>query len=181
METLKEKVKDILNTRFVSHKNINALALALAKMLKEDSLDIKNVISELVESGDVVEVGKNKYAGTRVLGLVKGKFTYSTPTYGFVLNENGDIFVSRRNFNGAFDGDEVLVKIIGQARGDKKREGKILKILTRDNDGLLGTFHEFKRLKFLAKILMGRKRETKLLLILKVISRETQLGELLRL
>ncbi len=144
METLKEKVKDILNTRFVSHKNINALALALAKMLKEDSLDIKNVISELVESGDVVEVGKNKYAGTRVLGLVKGKFTYSTPTYGFVLNENGDIFVSRRNFNGAFDGDEVLVKIIGQARGDKKREGKILKILTRDNDGLLGTFHEFK-------------------------------------
>lgn len=143
MEELKEKVLEVLNSRFVSHRGLNNLASILSRFLKEDADEVRSVILDLIDSGDVVEISKNKFAGIRIVGFVKGKFSYSNPSFGFVLNDNGDIYISRKNFNGAFDGDEVLVKIIGKAHKDKKREGKIIKIIARDNDGLLGTFHDF--------------------------------------
>ena len=144
MNELKDKVLEILNTRYISHKGLSKLADIVAKMLKVSTNDVSVILSELINSGEVFEFAKNKFAGCKLLGLIKGKFVNSTSHYGFVLNEAGDIYISKKNIHGAFDGDVVLVKITGQAYKERKREGKILKILSRDNDRLVGTFREIK-------------------------------------
>ena len=144
MNELKDKVLEILNTRYISHKGLSKLADIVAKMLRVSTNDVFVCLNDLIKSGDVFEFAKNKFAGCKLLGLVKGKFVNSTSHFGFVLNEAGDIYISKKNIHGAFDGDVVLAKITGQAYKEKKREGKILKILSRDNDRLVGTFREIK-------------------------------------
>ncbi len=143
MEDLKVKIQEILNTRYVASRGIDNLSKVLAQMLRQDVASVKEILIQLIDEGEVYEFAKNKFAGARVLGFIKGKFVLSSQNFGFVLCDGGDIFVSKKNSLGAFDGDEVLVKVVGRAYKDKKREGKVLKIISRDNDNLLATYRDF--------------------------------------
>lgn len=143
MEDLKVRIQEILNTRYVASRGIDNLSKVLAQMLRQDVASVKEILIQLIDEGEVYEFAKNKFAGARVLGLIKGKFVLSSQNFGFVLCDGGDIFVSKKNSLGAFDGDEVLVKVVGRAYKDKKREGKVLKIISRDNDNLLATYRDF--------------------------------------
>ena len=141
MENYKDKILEILNERISSHKGFEGLSEFLAKRTGCDLAKVREILSELIDNGDVYEFGRGRYAGSKLLGLIKGKYVYTNERFGFVLNDDGDIFIPKKDSLKAFDGDTVLCKITGRAYNDKKREGKILQIISRDNDGLVGTFY----------------------------------------
>ena len=144
MENLKEELLEVLNKKFINHKGLSKLADVLSSMLHKDKEEVLQGLIELEKSGDIFEFTKHKYASSASLGLVKGKVSYSGYNYSFVLNEEGDIFVQRKNLLNSMDGDTVLVKILSGEVGNKKREGKVLKILKKSDAVIVGTFSRIK-------------------------------------
>ena len=144
MEELKKQILDILDSKFINHKGINKLAEVLANMLKVSYDQTIQALKELEDSGDIYEFAKHKYSSSKSLGMVKGKVSYSTNNYSFVLNSEGDVFVLKKNLLNSFDGDYVLVKVLTKEMGNKKREGKVVKILRRSDDNIIGTFERIK-------------------------------------
>ena len=67
--------------------------------------------------------------------------------YGFVIPNagqrstfEGDIYISPQAIGSAMHGDQVLVEL-GRRKDDGRAEGKILRVLTRANPTVVGTFH----------------------------------------
>ncbi|MBQ3047431.1 MAG: ribonuclease R [Clostridia bacterium] len=144
MEELKNNILNILDEKFINHKGIDKLARFLSGMIKANYEDVLLCLKQLEQDGDIYEFTKHKYASSKNLGLVKGKVSYSGQGFSFVLNEQGDIYVGRKNALNSYDGDIVLVKILSKEISGKKREGKILKIIARNEDNIVGAFERIK-------------------------------------
>lgn len=150
MEELKERVLEFLESKFVNHKGINKLAEVVSKSLHTNYEETLLTLKQLENEGDIFEFSKHKYAVSKNLGLVKGKVSYSDKGFSFVLNPEGDVYVTRKNLMNSFDGDFVLVKIISPSINGKKREGKVVKILKRSTDNIVGTFTRIKNYGYVA-------------------------------
>ena len=72
-----------------------------------------------------------------------GKFCANEKGFGFItFEEEGkeDVFVPSKSVNGALDGDTVQFLIYKQKQGTKKAEAKIVKIVKRERETIVGTF-----------------------------------------
>ena len=70
--------------------------------------------------------------------------------FGFVKIEDqeDEIYISRENSKNALNGDTVSIKIIAEKEGDKKQEGKIVKIVRHEKDTVVGTFQKSRNFAF---------------------------------
>lgn len=144
MENIKTEIIKFLEQKKVNYKGKSKLAEILSKTLKVSFDEVIDAINTLEQEGEIYEYSKHKYATSKSLNIVKGKVSYSGHNYCFVLNDEGDIFVQRRNLLNSFDGDIVLVKVLTGEVSGKKREGKVVKILSRSTDNIIGTFTRIK-------------------------------------
>lgn len=94
--------------------------------------------------------GKNEYEGI---------YRVATKNFGFVklINLDEEVFVTSHDSMNAMDDDKVLIKIIEDKTNDKKndgkhREGKILKIIERNRDYVIGIFEPNKGFGFVRPI-----------------------------
>ena len=82
--------------------------------------------------------------------LVIGKLDIHEKGFGFVIPEEedkqNDIYIERKNINGALNEDIVEVKIVKET--EKSREGKIVRIVRRGKPELVGTFVKSKDFAF---------------------------------
>ncbi len=116
----------------------------------------------LVDSGRLVETGRDRYTlaehATAHLNLIAGRLNMHRDGYGFVIPNagqrssfTGDIYVSPQSIGSAMHGDQVLVEL-GRRKDDGRAEGKILRVLTRANPTVVGTFHYGTRHNFVTPI-----------------------------
>ena len=79
-----------------------------------------------------------------------GKFCANEKGFGFISvdEETEDIFVPSKSINGALDGDTVQFIIYKQKEGDRKAEAKIVKIVKREKETVVGTFQKSKNFGF---------------------------------
>ena len=80
-----------------------------------------------------------------------GKFCANEKGFGFItFEEEGkeDVFVSSKSVNGALDGDTVQFLIYKQKQGTKKAEAKIVKIVKRERETIVGTFQKSRNFGF---------------------------------
>src|SRR5271165_3325889 len=112
-------------------------------------------LQSLVEGGRLIETGRDRYtlaepAAARQ-NLIAGRLTMHRDGYGFVIPNagqrstisstiNGDIFIPPAAIGSAMHGDQVLVEL-GRKKDDGRAEGHILRVLTRGNPSVVGTFH----------------------------------------
>ncbi len=84
---------------------------------------------------------KNKKHQTSTTMLVKGTLEITRSGMGYVLAEdgNGDVLVRPNEFNRAFNGDKVKVRITRPAFRDKKREGAVAEVIGRKQTDFIGT------------------------------------------
>ena len=80
----------------------------------------------------------------------EGIFRANEKGFGFVEIENKeeDLFVPAKHVNGALNGDTVRVSITKPKEGSKKAEVKIIKIIKREKDTLVGIFQANKNFGF---------------------------------
>ncbi|MBR3613703.1 MAG: ribonuclease R [Clostridia bacterium] len=81
---------------------------------------------------------------------IEGIFRANEKGFGFVEIENQeeDLFVPAKHVNGALDGDTVRVSITKPKEGTKKAEVKVIKIIKRERETLVGIFQANKNFGF---------------------------------
>ena len=80
-----------------------------------------------------------------------GKFRATKSGFGFVGfedEEKDDIFIPANKVNGALDGDIVEIYIIKSKQKDKKAEAKIIKIINREREIVVGIFQKSRNFGF---------------------------------
>ncbi len=88
--------------------------------------------------------------------FIIGKLSVNARGFGFVTPENAnsddeDIFIAPTKMSSALNGDKVKVKIIMPRNffdENDKREGRIIKVIERVNQNMVGTFHSEQGFKY---------------------------------
>lgn len=84
-------------------------------------------------------------------GKITGIFRANEKGFGFVEfeeEEKEDVFIPTQFVNNALNGDLVEIKILSEKKSDKRAEGKILKILKREKESVVGTFQKSRNFGF---------------------------------
>jgi ribonuclease R len=107
------------------------------KLKTSDELkELQDVLNSLVREGIIHETKKEKYMlMSDCDSLRTGEIEITERGYAFLLQDNDDIYISKDNLNDAIDGDIVLIDTFTK---NGKREGKVLKILERKLDKVIG-------------------------------------------
>jgi ribonuclease R len=108
---------------------------------------LNKVLSELERSGEIARIRKNRYVLPAEADLVAGKLSIHQAGYGFLVTDKpgeSDIFVPAENTGTAMHGDRVVVRItrdepLGRERRALRREGRVIRILERAHDTIVGT------------------------------------------
>lgn len=98
----------------------------------------REILEKWIEDGDLMRNNRGKYNIPENLGFVKGTFSIIKDRFAFVDTAEEGIFIPKPHFNSALDGDTVLVKITSGLNGDKKKEGEVVKVISRERDTIVG-------------------------------------------
>lgn len=132
-----------------AYKNLTFKELsAIFASDKSDEEKLSKILDDLTESGDILKTKKGKYGLTTRNGYVKGKIRINPKGFGFVIQEEDDIYISGSNMMTAMDGDVVMAKITEAGDGKSSTEGEVVKILQRNTDIVVGTFVDNKNFGF---------------------------------
>ena len=107
-------------------------------------------LQAMVNSGRLIETSSDRFTLAEQAAqqnLIAGRLTMHRDGYGFVIpNEGqrttieGDIYVAPQAIGSAMHGDQVLVEL-GRRKEDGRAQGRILRVLSRANPTVVGTFH----------------------------------------
>src|SRR5208337_1398606 len=113
--------------------------------------ELADRLQALVRSGRLIETGRDRYTLSEHAAarqkLIAGRLTMHRDGYGFVIPNpgqrstiSGDIYINPQAIGSAMHGDQVLVEL-GRKKDDGRAEGRILRVVTRGNRTVVGTFH----------------------------------------
>ncbi|MCX7831566.1 MAG: ribonuclease R [Actinobacteria bacterium] len=138
MSTKKDSLAEELIIQTLKELKKPASISKIKRFLKGSGLTesrIEKSLKSLVSEGKVIFV-EGKYSIIREQQTIIGHFDEARKGYGFVIHPKGDVFIPIRLKGGAMDGDLVEAIITGFRKG--KREGKIISVLERKNEKLVG-------------------------------------------
>jgi len=141
MDNQKEKVLG-----FIEDENyVPMKAKEIADLMcvpKENYAEFVSILKELTEEYKICVNRKGKYSAINNTNYKKGIIRINEKGFGFVKidGEDEEIYISGKNTNTALNEDEVVVEIIDQKDGTNHREGKVVKVLKRGKDTIVGIF-----------------------------------------
>ena len=106
-------------------------------------------LARLTVSGRLVQLDREQWSLPRAAAsrdnLAAGRLDLHRDGYGFVRpnprqDVREDIFIPPNEINSAMQGDQVLVQV-EPPKADGRRQGRIVRVLTRRNPTVVGTFH----------------------------------------
>jgi ribonuclease R len=106
---------------------------------------LRKILRELERGGDIARIRKDRYVLPVEVDLVTGKLSIHQAGYGFLAPEmpgKPDIFIAAENIGTAMHGDRVVARLsrdgpYGRIKG--RREGRVIRILERAHDTVVGT------------------------------------------
>lgn len=146
-EKRKKLIYDFICDEFYVPMKLKELAILL-QVPKDQRRELKAIMDSLEAEGKVHVSKKGKYTKGEAKHIV-GTYQAHARGFGFVVveGEDEDIFISEDDTNGAFHGDQVEVTIKAAPDG-KRREGKIVRILSHGTTRLVGYFQKNKNFGF---------------------------------
>ena len=146
-EKRKKIIYDFICDEFYVPMKLKELAIML-QVPKESRRELKQILESLEADGKIRVTQKGKYVKGETKTL-RGEYQAHPRGFGFVVLEDGteDIFIAEEDQNGAFHGDQVEVLLKSASEG-KRREGKIVKILSHGTTRLVGYFQRNKNFGF---------------------------------
>ena len=146
-EKRKKLIYDFICDEFYVPMKLKELAVLL-QVPKDQRKELKAIMDSLEAEGKVHVSKKGKYTKGEAKRIV-GTYQAHARGFGFVAveGEDDDIFISEDDTNGAFHGDQVEVTIKSAPDG-KRREGKVVRILSHGTTRLVGYFQKNKNFGF---------------------------------
>lgn len=105
--------------------------------------DFIKLLNQLEEAGEVVRTRTNRYGVPERMNLVVGRLQVKARGYGFCQPEapgEPDVYIPASDMYGALPNDKVMVRIEKTSSGGSRREGKVIRILERGADRVVGKF-----------------------------------------
>lgn len=139
----KKRINDFINSKDYVPLKRGEMRVVL-QVPKEDKDVFDSVIDSLIEDGAAVETKKGKVVSAKAANLNVGTFMANVKGFGFVRLDDGgdDIFIPSESTLNAMNRDRVLVRIVQSAYGDMRARGEVVKILSKEKKGIVGTFDE---------------------------------------
>ena len=140
---MEEREKLILE--FMKDENyIPMKAKEMASILcvpKNDYSDFNAILQKLEDEFKIQKNRKSKYSLINEEKYITGIFRANEKGFGFVKidGKEEEIYISKNYTKNALNGDTVVAEILSEEKGASK-EGRIIKILTHENDTIVGVF-----------------------------------------
>ena len=143
----KDMLLALMNEKEYVPMKLKELAILL-DVPKDNREELKQVLDALMAEGKISMSKKGKYGKAEIFAQT-GIFHAHPRGFGFVTIEGreGDVFVAPDNIKDAMDGDTVQI-VVEEANKNHKAEAVVVKILTRANETVIGTFEKSKRFGF---------------------------------
>jgi ribonuclease R len=118
--------------------------LQVLKVPRDERTTFKRHVKSLVSSGDLIQIRGHRFGLPEKMDLYVGRLQTHPAGYGFVIPERpldsgGDIYISGPHLNEAMHGDRVVVRI-ERIRDGARAEGRIIRILERANEWIVGRY-----------------------------------------
>jgi len=108
-------------------------------------LILTGLLEELTTENSIKRNADGCFEANQTTTQLTGKLEHVNKNFAFVVIEGQDgqdVKIDADDLRGAIDGDTVRVKIFSNARGSRKREGKVEEILERGRTEFVGTFDQ---------------------------------------
>ena len=157
-DDLRPRILKILAERPLNKVEISkSLGLPVQRRAK-----LRELLRGMELGGEIARIRKDRYVLPEVADLVTGAIQFHASGSAHVLNEkagHADLYISAENTFTAMHGDLVVARLITQApqpaewkleRAAKppRREGRVIRILERANDTLVGTLQRSRNFYF---------------------------------
>src|SRR6476646_3935752 len=121
----------------------------------KDRRTLQQLLRDLTRRRKLIAIGKERWGlptSASNQDLIVGRLRMHRDGYGFVIPEpgslpawakgklQGDIFIPPPEVGNAMHGDQVLVEM-GRLRHDGKAEGRIVRVMEREQETVVGIFH----------------------------------------
>ena len=129
----------------VDHPATAAELIRLLRVPRTEKATFRRHLATLVANGALVQTRGRHYGLPEKMDLVVGSISVHPDGFGFVRPDrdteraSGDIFVAGANMNEAMHGDTVVVRV-ERLKADGRAEGRILRILQRASETVVGRF-----------------------------------------
>jgi len=157
-----EKIIKLIHGRKYSPMNASELAEHF-KIDDSESKQFRTLLKELELKGEIVRIKKEQYASPKKANLLVGKLDANQRGFGFVVpvkeGISDDIYVDAEGLGSAMHGDIVVVRLPSakkkkkgrrKKRGSERNVGKIIDVLHRENETVVGTLKKSRHLNYVA-------------------------------
>ena len=143
----KEKILEFIKDKEYVPMKLKEMAQVLM-VPKEEQEELQVILDELEKEYKIRKNRKNKYI-LMDEQYIEGVYEANKRGFGFVkiTGSYEEIHIAKGYNNNALNGDTVVVKIIDE-ENVKTKEGKIVKIIKRDIDKIVGTFQNSRNFGF---------------------------------
>jgi ribonuclease R len=146
----KEKLLAFMKEEAYKPLTINELmhAFEVEGSLKKELI---KTLNELEDEGSIIFTRSQRYGIPERMNLIIGTLDGHQKGYAFLRPDNkdiNDIFIPPADMNGAMHGDRVIVRPMKTSEEVKSPEGKVIRIIKRANDTIIGTFQKSKHFGF---------------------------------
>jgi len=126
-----------------SPATLDQLAAHFRLRTEEELEGLRRRLKAMERDGQLMRARGKMYALISQLDLVAGRVLGHRDGFGFLIPDDGspDLFLSERQMQQVFTDDRVLVSV-SQSGGRRKREGRIVDILERNTQSLVGKFYQ---------------------------------------
>ena len=131
--------------------------LTFQELLKEFEIEGKMkkelliALNELEDDGKIIFTRSERYGVPEKMNLITGTLEGHQKGYAFLRPDDKnlkDIFISPVDMNGAMHGDRVIVRPMKVLEDVKSPEGKVIRIIERANQFVIGTFQKSRHFGF---------------------------------
>jgi len=140
-----------LDRRVLDHVSRLGKPVSVRDLVRALSLDpparreLKSVLRRLIADGVLVEIRGARVGLPDRMNLVVGRLSCSPSGHGFVVPEvrregQGDLFVAAASIREALHGDRVVARV--ERHGAKGPEGRIIRVLERANQRVVGRYED---------------------------------------
>src|ERR1700738_677027 len=151
---IEQRLLELVGSQQYQPRNKSGLAKRLKIPLNERS-KFRRLLNDLETAGKITKIRKDRYVLPKEADLMVGVLQVNPDGFGYLLNESGDglrdLYISAENTGTAMHKDRVVARMIRDRilpeRGRRKRasrEGRVIKILVRANQTIVGTLQRSK-------------------------------------
>ncbi|MEJ2004241.1 MAG: ribonuclease R [Cyclobacteriaceae bacterium] len=138
-DKLKSRILSLLNQHIHKTYTPKQVIKKLGFRRKDYNREIPAVLSLLEKEGQIMRTSNGGYKSGKEPEFVEGRVDHVNPRFAYVIPKDGeeDIYVKTTDLKYAMDGDIVRLSV-QPARGGRKPEGRVMEIVERARETLVG-------------------------------------------